>query len=482
MRIAPTVLFACACLTLGSFRAIADQPDPYAPALDSYYYALQAESFKAFGQSFFSDGSLVAPLAAALSSLTGLPVLAALAALGGLFAAATAFGLGLCCIGLCRIESPSGWAKGASDAVAIFTTALAVAGAGGSAQSYLAREFLKNSMAQALFLVALGIFLNALAKRDGERARRKRVMAIALSAILFAAAALAGIALIAILATRALSRNAGGTIGLARVGIIAGAAIPNAEKWEHAAAFLTLFLWIPAALRAIRSRSAAACLATGGLAAIHAACVIPITGFGWDLLSYRLMLASIPFAAMAVSLTVIPLVARLQSRIATIVGAATLILAAAYALSVAGPLEARRPAYKTAAAELRGIEAAVPAGWSVLAPRGLAGFIWYELGVPTENFQAAPDSPRSYARLAWGAGPAMFRDDDGPLGSRPLRFGPWTLVTEEAWKQMIRRRPNLLAARDGRNELPLRPADAPSPRYELFDRPLPRKSPDANAR
>ncbi len=534
------IIAGAACLALGLLRFLADLPDPWAPSMDSLYYALQTQSVMAFGEGFFADPSPVAPLAAALSGVSGMPVLASLAVLAGIFAAGSAAGLILSCVGLSRLLSPDDGGPPGRSASFALPAALALLAVAGRAQSYLAREFLKNSLGQALFLLGLGLLLAAAVRAREGAGIRTAVLPRAAAAIalitgaglvhrLYAglaavcavgaaagyalsrltagkrgaepsgrpyapwlsraavpATALAAIGLIAALLAGSATRELGGdSRGLVRFAIVARAAIPAMEKWEHAIAFLSLVLWIPAAaavLRRAHPGGKRAVAAIAALAAAHAACVLPLTGFGWDLLSYRLMLAAPPFAALAAAALFAVLPARPRNLAGPLVSVPALALAAWLAAGSSAALEPRRPPYGLFAADLAGLRDAVPAGWSVLAARGLAGFIWYELGVPSENFEPAADSPRKYARLAWGTGPAMYRDDDGPDGSPPLRFGPWTLVAETAWDRLRAARPNLLAVRGGRNDLPARPADSPAPRYGLFDLPLPRKSADANLR
>lgn len=400
--------------------------DSWAPGYDGGYYVLQVTSWMQ-GAPLFADASWVYPLLAAFAQLCGDVVLgnkvaATLfaAGVGGLGAVA---GLRLTGSRLAGLVLGTWWACS-------------------PLHLGVSAEFLKN----AFGLVVLAALVGLVPRAEESRARMAGVLALlALGAMVHKLTAVLGLVFVAgyagpIVLGRWPSRWAGpawlllAVVGIAAlvVGVLrpidlvrfsADEGIPRAALWSgvlspsetveallvHASPLLVLALsWRRKALGA-------------GLFAVALACTAPGLPFGWDLLSWRLILMGFVPLGICAALWV----ERMPLAAVPVLGLAV----------VQGPFAAqhqalREPDYTAWAEVLPTLQAAVPSGDRVVAHRGLCGFIWAAGDRVCENFQPQGDLT-GWWRVSFGMGEARLAPYcDGV----PLLPG-YTLVPEPCWQR-----------------------------------------------
>jgi hypothetical protein len=97
-------------------------------------------------------------------------------------------------------------------------------------------------------------------------------------------------------------------------------------------------------------------------------------------------------------------------------------------------------------------------GRSVIAHRGLAGFLWYEKGIRSENF-VPPAEAGDYLRLAYFFSPAVFEPYLRDGEPRPLALGGgYTLMEDRIWRRFYEDRQDLAFLRSELNPYLPRPA------------------------
>lgn len=518
----PSALLAAALVLALCLNAL--MPDPYPLSRDAYYYALQADSLASLGRSLFEEADPMPAIVSAASAILG-STLVAVAWLGSLFAAMSAFAffflarelvlLGRSSLagGLLGPEGSPSLGTRAIEALAPLAAALLAFLS--SSQVYFHAEFLKNALAQAFFMGGLALGIAAVGKGSRSPLRDGRLwIGLALLAVATGVHRVYGalaLAFVPPLAASFLERKAGkwayaavpavwigayaayaflggqrldgGAPGLMRYVELLASTIAASEKAEHMIAAISLALWALPLVAAFRRGGRAERSVFLGMAGLHAACVLPLTGFGFDLASYRLMLLGVPCASAlaAVLLGMASGDGRSTKRRAVLGCVAAAALAAtvvSMALNAGPALAAKRPPYRLWARQFRDLRRALPPGYSVVAFRGLSAFLWYELGVPSENFKPDPGSPRKYARVIHGVQPADFPRGSGPGGAESREFGTYTLVDESAYRAAYESPANggsRHGGKRGREAMEARPSDAPRPRYELFDLPFERR-------
>jgi hypothetical protein len=430
---------------------------------DVYYYALQTKALTRFGQLLFFDFSLVYPVLFLVNCLVKNPVLS-VQVLSSLSMAAIFY-----C--LLRMSLSRGFS--------LYKTAAAVMAVFNPASFYLLLEFTKNSFALALF------FLSLLFLRENPL---PRLTARTFFGLLFGLGAFFSHRIILVLGSlfflhplaeklwakrsrirlslRLIIAGAGIVLGilglvfwgdffaarmppldieapLRRLARLSGPDLLPGERIFYTLLQLSLFFIIPLPLIR-RPFSPAAPL--GFLAWIF---VFPFLSFSWDGTGFRLLIMAPLFAAPW-------FMERNPKALAVPVG---IVFMAGSILFTAGAVQrlarSKGPDYSRYQRDLGGLET-LASGRRIIAHRGLAGFLWYEKGIRSENF-IPPAEEGAYLRLVYFFAPetlAAYVRDGEP---RPMALGRYTLVEEYIWQRFYRNRQDILLLKSELNPYLPRP-------------------------
>ncbi|MDR1428912.1 MAG: hypothetical protein LBI85_01360 [Spirochaetaceae bacterium] len=449
---------------------------------DVYYYALQIKSLTRSGELLFFDASIVYYVLYLINGLIKNPVLS-VQLLSSLSMAAI-FGC------LLRMSLYRGFSfyRTAAAGIAVFNPAV----------FYLLLEFTKNSFALALFFLSL-LLLDEGAGRGRHSFRsftflpdfinRKTIPGIFFGLL----AVFSHRIILAFAVPFFLHRIAAGlwterrfrrplVIGVAAVILLGLLAFlfrrdfffermppldlqapllrllqfRSRRLWPEERVFYTLlqiFLFFAVPLTVIRRPLAPSSL-FGFLAWL---CVFPFLRFSWDGTAFRLLIMAPLFAA--------PWLMdrfrdRPMRRLKLFSGAAGVLMAAGCVVFTAGALQrltTKGPGYDLYRRELGAMET-LAAGRRVIAHRGLAGFLWYEKGVRSENF-IPPEEEGEYLRLVYFFSPTVFEPYLRNGEERPLALGgAYTLIEDSVWRRFYQDRRDLAFLRSELNPYLPRPA------------------------
>ena len=180
--------------------------------------------------------------------------------------------------------------------------------------------------------------------------------------------------------------------------------------------------------------------------------LFPFLQFSWDEIGFRLLiLAPLLLAPWLISLKL------KYSRAASIVFFAASI--AFSAESVKNLSLVKGPDYRDYEKTFASIETQV-SGRRLIAHRGLAGYLWYEKGIRSENFIPASDNEK-YLRLVYAFSPdilnAYLEPDDPP----PVQINrTYTLMEEYIWQRFYQERQDLRFLKSELNPFLPRPVSA----------------------
>jgi hypothetical protein len=168
--------------------------------------------------------------------------------------------------------------------------------------------------------------------------------------------------------------------------------------------------------------------------------LFPFLRFSWDETGFRLLILT--------PLVMGPWLLKLESpsssglffRIAGIVFIAGSVL---FTVESARNLRFKGPDYTAYARDLGSLEKPAK-GRRVIAHRGLAGFLWYEKGIWSENFIAAPGEEDKYLRLVYAFSPEIFEPYLAEGDPPPVSINKtYTLMEEYIWQRFYQDRQGL---------------------------------------
>lgn len=434
--------------------------DPWAHGYDGWYYVLQVRSLQA-GTPLFADQSLVFKLLVLLAQATGDPIV------GNKLAAA----------GFAGVTAAAGSVLGRRW-LGSWTGALALGMWWAVSPLHLgvSAEFLKNAAGLAVLAVLLSVLPRAVTHR---RAVAAAVLLGLLGLVVHKLTAMMGLVaglgvwlahglsgrrpprwlwgavLIAVLAV--------GSVGLLRMADLQRFWMSNVGTMSRWSAFwstrLTGFervelaagLVAPAVLAVgawRRPEQRAVAVSLLGLSLIALAPGLP---FGWDELSWRLMLMG--FVGVGAALAMV--VSALPRTAVGVLGVALALVLAVMPSQLAA-LQSRGPDYRVWAEVAPTLQAAVPPDHRVVSHRGVCGFIWAEMGRHCENFQPPPPHAEWW-RVVYGFGPQHFASHRQPDEPEAVTLmAGYTLVWEPHWQRFVAAEEDrFLLIRDPRN--PFRP-------------------------
>jgi hypothetical protein len=179
--------------------------------------------------------------------------------------------------------------------------------------------------------------------------------------------------------------------------------------------------------------------------------VFPFLSFSWDGTSFRLLIMAPLFAAPWLMEQNLKALAR-PAGIVLIAG--SILFSAA---SVRDLAHSKGPRYSLLRRDLGGLET-LAAGRRVIAHRGLAGFLWYEMGIRSENF-IPPAEEGPYLRLVYFFAPETLEPYVRDGEPRPVALNrSYTLVEEYIWQRFYRDRQDIQFLKSELNPFLPRPA------------------------
>ncbi|GHU05247.1 hypothetical protein FACS1894147_11240 [Spirochaetia bacterium] len=165
--------------------------------------------------------------------------------------------------------------------------------------------------------------------------------------------------------------------------------------------------------------------------------LFPFLHFTWDGIGFRLLiLAPLMIAPVLMGIELPPPIAKT---------AAGVFIAAALLFSIEASQNLARnkgPDYRALRKDFTSIEA-LTSGRRVIAHRGLAGFLWYEKGIRSENFLPVSEHEK-YLRLVYAFSPEIFESylQDGEPA--PITINrTYTLIEEYLWQRFYQDRREL---------------------------------------
>jgi hypothetical protein len=429
---------------------------------DVYYYALQTRALETGGELLFSDASLVYTALLWLNRVINNPVLST----------QVLSALSLACVYGCLLR------LGLRRGLSFYRIAAASIAVFNPAVFYLLLEFTKNSFSLALFFCAY-LFLTcgggyASPRKSAPRffaglaflavcALSHRVMlAPAFLFVLHAGAAHAWGRLQSsahknrIFAVCAVSACAGIAVILAaadasifdrlppldvyepvhRLVQLSGNQLLATERVFYTLLQISLVFLVP--YMAIRRRRFSTPECVFALSAWL--CVFPFLRFSWDELGFRLLILAPLMAApwlMSLGDTAKPPRGLNMSGIIFAAGGIVFTVSA-----IAQLAPAKGPDYKLYEKVFAGIEN-LARGRRLIAHRGLAGFLWYEKGIRSENF-IPTENPDTYLRLVYAFAPEILEPYLAPGDPVPLALGArYTLAEEYIWQRFYMDRQDL---------------------------------------
>jgi hypothetical protein len=165
--------------------------------------------------------------------------------------------------------------------------------------------------------------------------------------------------------------------------------------------------------------------------------VFPFLGFSWDGIGFRLLILAPIFVGLW-------LCAREPGRMGRTLGIVAIVVALGFTTETAVRMNSSKgPDYALLARQMTGITD-LARGRRLVAHRGLAGYLWYEHGIWTENFTPATGDADRYSRIVYGFTPEILDryldPEDAPAVKLP---GPYTLVAEVVWQRFYAERRDL---------------------------------------
>jgi hypothetical protein len=185
--------------------------------------------------------------------------------------------------------------------------------------------------------------------------------------------------------------------------------------------------------------------------------VFPFLRFTWDGIAFRLLLLA-PLMASPWLMELAGFMERGPRRATKALGLVFFAAAALFAAESAARMVALKgPDYRTYMKDFTSFEDSVR-GRRVIAHRGLAGFLWFEKGIWSENFIPSSDSGL-YLRLVYAFSPEIFEPYLNAEDPRPVRVsGTYTLIEEYVWQRFYRDRQDLHFLKSELNPYLPRPA------------------------
>ncbi|MCL1836416.1 MAG: hypothetical protein FWG46_02580 [Treponema sp.] len=442
--------------------------------LDVYYYALQTKAISATGAQLFSDLSPVYRVLYAINLLLGNPVLS-VQVLSSLSIACM-----YCCLLIIALRKGFSLYKTAAATVAVFNPAV----------FYLLLEFTKNSFAFALFFLSwvlltdednkihfnfknpasavrsitglaflglsafshrlmLALFLcfviQALVVFLKPRVNQLKFIIPALIIVLLVAAAI-GLYLRTMILERLSIISLGAPVHrmtqFIRGGLLAG------ERVLYIFMQVAVFFLVPAVV--IRRRQFFQ--SEGIFAAVSWLFLFPFIQFSWNEIGFRLLiLAPLMLGPWLISLNI-----RFPKAAAIVFFGASVLFTAESARNLA---VVKGPDYREFRETFKSIED-LAGGRRLIVHRGLAGFLWYEKGIRSENFLPAVE-PDRYLRLVYAFSPDILEyyleSDDPP----PVQIDrTYTLMEEYIWQRFYEDRRELHFLKSEMNPFLPRPVSA----------------------
>jgi hypothetical protein len=481
-RVKRAISLAAAALSFVVFLVVLrvwDGPCGY----DVYYYALQIKALSLHGKLLFFDSSLVYYALYLINCLVKNPVLS-VQLLSSLSMAVIYY-----CLLRMGLRRGFSLYKAAAASIAVFNPA----------SFYLLLEFTKNTFALALFFFSL-LFLDrpALKKTGGAAFFQVPIPPFrggTLPGLFFGLAAFFSHRIILVLAVlfvlrrtavagfRAARRNhrvwnppgliiAGAAVALALGGLVfwrsffsdrmppldiqapltrllqlSGPRLWPGERIFYILLQVSLVFLIPWTL--IRQRRPLASDSLFGFLAWLF--VFPFLSFSWDGTGFRLLIMAPLFAAPWLMSQNLKFFSR---------GAAIFFIAGSLCFS-AGAVQrlahSKGPSYARYERELSSLET-LAAGRRLIAHRGLAGFLWFEKGIRTENFIPPAEESSRYLRLAFFFPPEIFEPYLRGGEPRPIALGGYTLIEEYIWQRFYQDRRDLRFLKSELNPWLPRPA------------------------
>lgn len=473
---------------------------------DIYYYALQTRALATTGELLFFDRSPVYRVLLWTNALIGDPLVSVqvLAALTG----------GVCAAGLTALALMPRAIGPRADRTSGLALRLAVVAAAlwNPAFFMLQLEFTKNLFALACMLVGLAILASAglrfpslrtvlgpamlVLAATSHRLVAAIVLAIALhwvTRIVVPRLSKRRVAVVAVVVAAALAAAVGLAFAWSRYhdrfdAVRLGAffrrlrsigeadLLPSDRLWYFGLSLLVP-IGVPLVLLGHRRWRSA-----GGVFWLAAwACCVPVLSFDWDGLSFRLLLLAPLLLALGIlwsddfgPVPAVTQTARASKQAAASAKKAAVpnrrrqIAAVALALVALASLGEglarfatnKGPDYRAFAGVFADLPAAA-AGRRVVAHRGLAGYLWYELGIWAENFTPTEQIER-YDRLVYAFRPELLQrylpDDAQPGVLDRFVTRDYLLAPEPLWQAFYRDHRHLTLLRSELNPYQARPA------------------------
>jgi hypothetical protein len=460
-----------------------------ASGYDVYYYALQTKALDLHGELLFFDSSLVYYALYLINRLIGNPV----------FSVQLLSSLNMALIYYCLLEMSLrggfSWYKTAAASIAVFNPA----------SFNLLLEFTKNSFALALFFLSLVLLIpaarpgtGAAVKTGGGNFFRSLIPPLSARTIFGLLAGLGAVfshRLILMLGALFFLCRAAGPWATRLPGVKEAARVPRrlaAAIGGVLLALLALILWgkffanrmpppdIEAPFRRLLELSSrrlwigerifyplleislffliprtlirrpfAPASIFGFLAWLF---VFPFLRFSWDGLGFRLLIMAPLFAAPWL----------MERDLKSFSRPAALLFAAGCVFFIfTGARDFARhkgPDYARYERELESLET-LAAGRRIIAHRGLAGFLWFEKGIRSENFIPPAEETGRYLRLVYFLSPETFEPYIHSGEKRPVALGGgYTLIEEHIWQRFYQDRRDLQFLKSELNPFLPRPA------------------------
>jgi hypothetical protein len=180
--------------------------------------------------------------------------------------------------------------------------------------------------------------------------------------------------------------------------------------------------------------------------------VFPFLSFSWDGPGFRLLIMAPLFAAPWL----------MERNLKPFARPAAFLFAAGCVFFIAAAMQGfarhKGPDYARYGRELGSLET-LAAGRRIIAHRGLAGFLWFEKGIRSENFIPPAEETDRYLRLVYFLSPETFEPYIHSGEERPIALGGgYTLIEENIWQRFYQDRRDLQFLKSELNPFLPRPA------------------------
>jgi general stress protein CsbA len=180
--------------------------------------------------------------------------------------------------------------------------------------------------------------------------------------------------------------------------------------------------------------------------------LFPFLQFSWNELGFRLLiLAPLMLGPWLINLNI-----KFPKIAAVVFFAASILFTVESAANLAA---AKGPDYRAFHETFKNIKAHA-AGRRLIVHRGLAGFLWYEKGIRSENFLPVKD-PERYLRLVYAFSPDVLELYMEPDDSAPVPINKtYMLIEEHIWQRFYQDRRELHFLKSELNPFQSRPVSA----------------------